>query len=64
MYSGQVDAVLDSYRVLKYYLDENPRVTLTTLPIYSSFLTYGFVLPQNSPLLNKLNIDILQMQAG
>lgn len=62
MYSGQVEAVLDSYRVLKYYLDENPRVALTILPIYSSFLTYGFVLPQNSPLLNKLNIDILQMQ--
>jgi ABC-type amino acid transport substrate-binding protein len=62
MYSGQVEAVLDGDRVLRYYLKQNPKVALTTVPIYSSFLTYGFVLPQNSPLLNKFNIDILQMQ--
>lgn len=62
MYSDQVEAVLDVDQILRYYLKQNPKVALTTVPIHSSSLSYGFVLPQNSPLLNKLNINLLQMQ--
>jgi polar amino acid transport system substrate-binding protein len=62
LYSGQVEAVLDADQSLRYYLKQNPKVALTTAPLHSSPLSFGFVLPQNSLLLNKFNIDLLQMQ--
>lgn len=60
--SGKVDGVVFDSPALKYYLHQNPEVPLQVADFPLATENYGFVVPLNSPLLQKLNVMLLQMQ--
>ncbi len=63
---NKVNAVLASQDSLKYYKENSSNSyfhNALIIPIYNYELTYGFILPKNSNLDEKINLVILQMQA-
>lgn len=60
--SGKVDGVVFDSPALKYYLYQNPQEPFRVAEFPLATENYGFVVPFNSPLLQKLNVMLLQMQ--
>ncbi|WP_013323905.1 transporter substrate-binding domain-containing protein [Gloeothece verrucosa] len=59
---GQVQGVLYLESALKYYQHQQAAQSFTVVPLHSLPLTYGFAVKKNSPLVEKIDVIILQMQ--
>ncbi|MGK7877400.1 MAG: transporter substrate-binding domain-containing protein [Xenococcaceae cyanobacterium] len=60
--SGKVDGVVFDVPALRYYLRQYPEVSLRLAEFSFASEDYGFVLPLESPLLQKLNVKLLQLK--
>ena len=59
---GKVEGVIFDEAPLRHYLKQNKESKLRLASFHLGVQTYGFVLPMNSPLRNKLNIELLDME--
>ncbi|MEB3887142.1 transporter substrate-binding domain-containing protein [Lyngbya sp. CCY1209] len=58
---GQVEGVVFDKPALQYYLNQNPELDLKFANFKITIEAYGFALPPNSPLRQKLNVAILEL---
>ena len=59
---GNVEGVIFDEAPLRHYLKQNKKSKLRLASFPLAIQTYGFVLPMGSPLRNRLNIEILDME--
>lgn len=60
--AGKVDGVVFDVPALQHYLKEHPEAPLRVAAFSLAEESYGFVLPQGSPIKNELDIALLEMQ--
>jgi len=60
--SGQVEAMIYDYPVLKYYLYENPRLKLSAIQTTILSDNYGFATRRKSPWVQKMNLGLLNLR--
>ncbi len=60
--SGQAEAMIYDYPVLKYYLHENPELELSAIQTSILSDNYGFAARHNSPLIGKINLALLKLR--
>ncbi|MFM1841858.1 MAG: hypothetical protein RLZZ490_594 [Cyanobacteriota bacterium] len=58
---NQVDAIMFDRPVLVYYANQHPELNLMTTAIRIALEPYGFVLPVDSPLEKRMNVQLLNL---
>lgn len=60
--SGQAQGFIFDVPALKYYLYQNPRLSLKLASVSFASEKYGFVLPLDSEIVQRLNIQLVRLQ--
>ncbi len=59
---NRVDGVVFDAPALKYYLHQHPKKGLRLADFYFARENYGFMFPNNSPLLERFNVALVELQ--
>ena len=59
---GKIEGIIFDEAPIRHHLKQNKESKLRLASFHLGVQTYGFVLPMSSPLRNKLNIELLDME--
>lgn len=62
LFSGRAEAVLFHTPELRHYVQTHPQHTMVLAPIHEARTDFGFVLGKDSPLVSRLDEELLQLQ--